>query len=243
MILVARSCFFIFSLEIIMSGLYELTAEIRQKSGRGASRRLRNDNRIPAIIYGAEKEPMGISLNHFHITKALENEGFYSHVLTLDVNGQKQQAVLKDIHRHPFKPKILHMDFLRINPKEKIIMHIPLHFIGEDKAPGIKQGGIFSHSMSSVEIRCLPSDLPEFIEVNVSQLEVDQAIHLSELKLPKGVELMVFAHGDIESHDTGIVKLHIPRVAEETPAQATTVAVPASTSATEKEKAKPEGKK
>ena len=224
---------------------YEVTADARSGVGRGASRRLRYDNQVPAILYGAEKAPEMMSLNHHHVLKMLENEGFYSHILTIHLEGKKQQAVLKDVQRHPFKPRILHMDFLRINPKEKITMQVPLHFKGEELSEGIKQGAVFAHMTSSVEVRCLPSNLPEFIEVDVSKLEVDQTIHLSELKLPKDVELMAFAHGHAEAHDTGVVKLHIPRVVEEEPAvEAAAEATPAAADVpATKEKASDDAKK
>jgi large subunit ribosomal protein L25 len=234
---------------------YELKAEVRQDAGRGASRRLRRESKIPAILYGAEKAPENLVLSHFEVSKALQNEGFYSHILTLHVGGEKQQAVLKDIQRHPFKPKILHMDFLRINPKEKIIMHVPLHFIGEDKAPGLKEGGVFTHMVNNLEVRCLPAALPEYIEVDVSDFVLDQIIHLSELKLPKGVELMAFAHGHAEAHDTGVVKLQVPKIIEEevpveeeaavSPAEvpATQQSAPAAPATAPAEKGKPEGKK
>jgi large subunit ribosomal protein L25 len=153
-----------------------------------------------------------LSFNHYHVLKALENEGFYSHILTLHINNEKQQAVLKDVQRHPFKPRILHLDFLRINPKEKIVMNVPLHFTGEDKSAALKEGGVFMHLTSSVEVRCLPSALPEYIE----------------LKLPEGVELTAFAHGHAEAHDTGVVKMHIPRAVEEEPAAVPAGEVPAS---------------
>ncbi len=182
-----------------------------------------------------------LSLNHYHVLKMLENEGFYSHILTINLNGTKQQAVLKDLQRHPFKPRILHMDFLRINPKEKITMQVPLHFKGEELSAGVKQGAIFTHMTTSVEVRCLPSNLPEFIEVDVSKLEMDQTLHLSELKLPKDTELMAFAHGNAEAHDTGVVKLHLPRVAEEEPA-VEAGASPAAEVPESKEKAKDDSK-
>jgi large subunit ribosomal protein L25 len=196
-----------------MANLYELNAELRETAGRGASRLLRRENRIPAIVYGAEKPAQNISLNHFEMSKALENDGIYSHILTVNINGEKQQAVLKAIQRHPYKPKIEHIDFLRINPKEKIVMHVPIHFKGELDAPGIKEGGVFMHLMNSIEIRCLPSNLPESVEIDVSGFNIDESISLSDLKLPKDVELMAFAHGgDKEEHDALVVKLHIPRV-------------------------------
>jgi large subunit ribosomal protein L25 len=185
-----------------MANLYELNAEVREEAGRGASRLLRRENRIPAIVYGAEKPAQNISLNHFEMSKALENDGIYSHILTLNIKGEKQQAVLKAIQRHPYKPKIEHIDFLRINPKEKIIMHVPVHFKGEVDAPGVKEGGVFMHLMNSIEVRCLPSNLPESVEIDVSGFNIDDTISLSELKLPKDVELMAFAHGgDKEEHD------------------------------------------
>jgi len=217
-----------------MLNRYELIAEIRENIGSGASRRLRLDNKIPAIIYGGgtDKKPQKLVLNHHHISKALENEAFYSHILTLNIGGEKQQAVLKDIQRHPCQPKILHMDFLRINANEKIVMNVPLHYVGESRdVPGIKQGGVMTHILSSIEIRCLPKDLPEFIEVDVSQMILDQIIHLSELKLPPNVELMAFAHGgERAAHDTGVVKIQLPRIMEEAaPVEAeAAAAVPAS---------------
>ena len=189
-----------------MTNVFEIHAELRDDTGTSASRRLRRDNKIPAIMYGAEKPPVALTLNHFHISKALENEAFYSHILTLHINGEKQQAVLKDMQRHPYKPKIMHIDFLRINPNEKIVMQIPLHFIGAETAPGVKQGGVVMHLFSNVEIRCLPAHLPEFISVDISQLALDETIHLSQLSLPQGVELMAFAHGGkAEDHDAGVV--------------------------------------
>jgi len=203
---------------------FELNAEIRETAGRGASRRLRRENRIPAIMYGAEKPAQNLSLNHFEVLKMLENEAVYSHILTLNIGSDKQQIVLKAIQRHPYKPKIEHMDLLRINPKEKIIMNIPIHFKGEADAPGVKDGGVFMHLMSVVEVRCLPSNLPEFFEVDVSGFNIDDTMMLSELKVPNDVEIMLFAHGGEKAdHDTAIVKLHIPKVEveeESTPAVA-----------------------
>ena len=192
---------------------FELNAEVRETAGRGASRRLRRENRIPAIMYGAEKPAQNISLNHFEVSKMLENEAVYSHILTLNVGSDKQQIVLKAIQRHPYKPKIEHMDLLRINPKEKITMNIPIHFKGELDAPGVKDGGVFMHLMSVVEVRCLPSNLPEFFEVDVSGFNIDDTMMLSELKVPNDVEIMLFAHGgEKEDHDTAVVKLHIPKI-------------------------------
>lgn len=209
-----------------MSAEYELHAEVRENFGTGHNRRLRRiDDKIPAVIYGAGASPEHISLNHNKVIKALENEAFYSHILTLDVNGKKQKAVLKAMQRHPFKPKVTHMDFLRISDKEKITMHVPLHFKGEDIAPGVKtHNGIVSHLISSVDISCLPANLPAFIEVDISNLDLEQTVHLSDLKLPKGVELVELSHG----HDKPVASIHLPRAAIEVeePVVAAPVEVP-----------------
>lgn len=193
---------------------FELEADIRPTVGRGASRRLRYDDKVPAVVYGGDTEAASLILEHNKVIHALAHEAFYSHILTLKTNGKAEQVILKAVQRHPSKPRILHMDFLRIRANEKLHMHIPLHFIGEDKAPGIKQGGAFSHAMNDVEISCLPANLPEFIEVDVSEMALDEAIHLSQLKLPEGVELVAFKHG-AEGHDQTVISIHIPRVIEE----------------------------
>lgn len=198
-----------------MSEIYELTAEARSHSGKGSSRRLRRlENKVPAIIYGGDKNPAMIVLDHNSLTKALENEGFYSHILTLEVAGKKEKVVLKDLHRHPSRPKILHADFLRVNPNTKITMQVPLHFKGGDDAPGVdKEGGVISHLMNEIEIRCLPGDLPEFIEVDLSKLSLGDAVHLSDLKLPKGIEITALLHGS--EADQAVANIHKPTIIEE----------------------------
>lgn len=202
-----------------MSNLFELAAVVRQDKGKGASRRLRRlDQLVPGIIYGGEKEPVLLSLKENEVRKALQNEAFYSHILTINVDGKKEKAILKDLQRHPAKPMIYHMDFLRVSGKEAITMHVPLHFTGEENAPGVKDGGIVSHLKTDLEIKCLPKDLPEFIEVDVSNLALDQSLHLTDIKLAKGLE---HAHGPIDAdHDLPVVSIHVPKAApvEEAPA-------------------------
>lgn len=197
-----------------MTVSFELTAELRADKGKGASRRLRRcENKIPGIIYGGGEDPSTLMFDHNQVIHALQNEAFYSHILTINIAGKKQKAVLKDLQRHPYKPKIIHVDLLRITGKEKITMQVPLHFLNADQAPGVKvDGGIISHLLTSVEIRCLPSDLPEYIEVDLSTLALDQSIHLSDLKVAKGVELVALAHGD----DQAVAAVHVPRAAVET---------------------------
>ncbi|MBS0359298.1 MAG: 50S ribosomal protein L25/general stress protein Ctc [Proteobacteria bacterium] len=227
-----------------MSKHFELTAEVRHQVGKGASRRLRREsNKVPGIIYGAGKEPTLLSFEHHKVLKVIESEAFFSSILTIDVDGTKEQAVLKDMQRHPFKPRVLHLDFLRINSSEKLTMHIPLHFIGEDIAPGVKKdGGIVNHIMTDLEIKCLPADLPEYISVDISGLELDGTIHLSQVKLPKGVELAT----PIEDpeHDVGVVSIHMPRaVEEEIPTTAPVASeVPATQQSAPVEEAAPAGK-
>lgn len=193
---------------------FELDAEVREDIGKGASRRLRHANKVPAVVYGANEAPISLTLSHDKVAVALAHEAFYSHILTLKMGKTMEKVILKGLQRHPSKARIQHIDFLRIKADQKLKMHIPLHFIGEDSAPGIKAGGIAAHLMSDVEVNCLPADLPEYIEVDVSKLELDQSIHLSDLKLAKGIELVAFAHG-VEDHDQAIISIHLPRIEEE----------------------------
>jgi large subunit ribosomal protein L25 len=199
-----------------MATKIELFAETRNESGKRASRRLRHTNKVLATVYGAGKEPANVSMEHHKVSKALENEAFYSSILTLTIGGQPEKVVIKAIQRHPSKPKVLHMDFYRINPKEKLNMQVPLHFLGETASPGVKAGGVISHLMTDVEIRCLPDNLPEFIEVDLSGLELDKKVHLSDLKLATTLELVAFLHGgNIEENDQVIAHAHMPHIHEE----------------------------
>ncbi len=195
-----------------MSVSFELIADVRSDLGKGASRRLRHANQVPAVLYGAHKEPAYLLLNHDEVLKRLQHESFYSHILTLKVNGQTERAVLKDLQRHPSQPRVIHMDFQRISETEKLRMHVPLHFTNANTAPGVKQsGGIVSHLLIDVEIVCLPKDLPEFIEVDLANLELGHAVHLSDLKLPEGVQLTALMHDD----DQPVASIHLPRAAIE----------------------------
>jgi len=196
-----------------MAGLFELTAELRTNLGKGENRRLRRLSfKLPAVIYGAGKAPESITLTQHQFGNALKNEAFYSHILTLNVAGKSEKVVLKALQRHPSKPFLLHADFLRVSATEKLTMHVPLHFINEDTAPGVKQeGGVISHLLNDVEVRCLPADLPEFIEVDFAEMKLGDSIHLSNLKVPKGVEIVALAHED----DRMVANLHMPHVIEE----------------------------
>ncbi len=188
---------------------FVINAEARSDLGKGASRRLRRVNMVPGIIYGGGKDPQPLSINHDDLIKSLENEAFYSHVLTINIGKEKAKAVLKDLQRHPHKPKIHHVDLLRVSESEKLHMHVPLHFIGDEEAPGVKAGGLFTHQLVEVEVACLPKNLPEFIEVDVSGLGLEDIVHLRDLKLPKGVELVALSHGP--EHDLPVASIHRQR--------------------------------
>jgi len=189
-----------------MSTNFVVEASSRSDVGKGASRRLRHANLIPAVMYGGEQDPVSLTINHDDINKALDNEAFYSSILTVNIDGKPNKAVLKDVQRHAYKPKVLHVDLQRVSEKEKIHMHVPLHFVGEDKAPGLKEGGQISHNMPDLEIICMAKDLPEYIEVDVSAMGLEDTIHISDLKLPAGVESVQLSHG--EDHDLPVVSLH-----------------------------------
>jgi len=197
-----------------MSINFVLEAEPRTDLGKGASRRLRRTGMVPAVIYGAGKDPVSLSVKHNELQHSLENEAFYSHILTIKLGGKEEQAILKDLQRHPSKPVIMHMDLQRVSANEKLRIHAPLHFLNEETAPGVKAGGMVSHSQTEIEITCLPKDLPEYIEVDLGALELDASIHLSEITLPAGVEAVELTHG--EGHDPAIVSIHMARGAKET---------------------------
>jgi len=197
-----------------MSIDFSIDAEVRTDEGKGASRRLRHAGRVPAILYGGEKQPQSISLQHNKIFNSLQEEAIYSHILTLNVAGEEQKVILRDVQRHPAKPVILHVDFQRVDDKHTINMHVPLHFIGDDICPGVKlEGGQVSHLMIEVEITCYPKDIPEFIEVDMSAMKIGDSVHLSELKMPEGVTLTALTHG--EDHDQQVANCHATKVAVE----------------------------
>jgi len=189
--------------------IFELEAESRSDQGKGASRRLRREGMVPAIIYGGSKKPQSIKLVHSEILKRLDHEAFYSHILTVKVDGKASKTILRDMQRHPAKPVIMHMDFMRINEKKPIRVHVPLHFIGADVAPGVKEGGLVSHDLVEVALEVLPKHLPEYIEVDISAMGIGDILHLTDLKLPETGSLVELARG--EGHDLPIVSIHVRR--------------------------------
>ena len=210
----------------------ELNAELRADQGKGASRRLRHTDKLPAIVYGAGKDAVNLMLTQREVRAVMKNQVFYSSIVQLKFDGKNEQVILRDIQHHPYKLDILHMDFQRVDANKKLHMHVPLHFINEEKSPGVKlEGGIVSHVVIEVEVECLPKDIPEYIEVDVSALHLNHAIHLSEIKLPAGVEIRALKHG--VDHDSAVVSIHAPKqIVEEVPvvavaAEAAPAAAPA----------------
>jgi len=186
--------------------IFTLDATVRTDLGKGASRRLRHAGKVPAIIYGAGKEPVSLSLDHNKVNQAQDFEAFYSHVLTISIDGKKEEALVKDMQRHPFKPKVTHIDFIRIVAGELLTTNVPIHFMNEDKADSIKlEGGHAEHHMNEIEITCLPKDLPEFIEIDVANVKLDETLHLSDVTFPKGVESVELTRG--EEHDLAVVSI------------------------------------
>ncbi|MDZ7925316.1 MAG: 50S ribosomal protein L25/general stress protein Ctc [Marinagarivorans sp.] len=197
---------------------FKLTASARKDEGKGASRRLRREqNMVPAIVYGGDKAPQSVLVEHKELVKHLESEAFYSHVITLTVDNVAETVILKDLQRHPSKPVVLHADFLRVSESSKITVSVPLHFTNEAASKGVKTGGgIVNHTMTQLEVSCLPSNLPEFIEVDLIDLEIGQILHISDIKLPSGVTSVALSHG--EDHNSPVVSIYKPKgVAEETP--------------------------
>ena len=193
----------------------ELNAVSRDDKGKGASRRLRHAGKLPAIIYGAGKDPVSVTLEQKDVQYVLPQETFYSQVMSLNVDGKKEDVLLRDLQHHPYKLDILHMDFVRVDAKVSVHVHVPLHFIGEETAPGVKtEGGAVNHVVMEVEVECLPKSIPSFIEVDLSEMHLNDVVHLSDLKLPKGVEILALKHG--EDHDTAVAGIHIRKAAAST---------------------------
>ena len=197
-----------------MAEQLQLSAELRTDLGKGASRRLRRlADKIPAVIYGAGKDAVSLQIAHKDIYKALENEAFYSSILTITIDGSPENALLKALQRHPAKDRLMHADFLRVRMDEAITALVPIHFVNEEQCVGVKLGGgAISHHITSVEVACLPGNLPSFIEVDLENIEVGESIHYSGLKLPEGVTIPVLSLG--EEHDQAIVSVHASRADE-----------------------------
>ncbi len=194
---------------------FELIGELRDDKGKGASRRLRRAGKVPAILYGGRDEARSLSFDHNQFLHNLTNESFYSTILTIRVGKIEQQAILKDLQRHPAKNKLIHADFQRVLADEKITISVPLHFLGEDVAPGVKEGGILSKMQTEIEISCLPGVLPEYLEVDTAELELDHMLYLSDIVVPEGIEIVALAH----DNNQPVVAIHRPMKEEEEPVE------------------------
>lgn len=224
-----------------MSIDFSLNAKVRDDQGKGASRRLRrNANMVPAIVYGAQKAPQNIAVPHKDLVKALESEAFYTHIIKLNIDGKVEDVLLKDLQRHPAKPVLTHADFLRVDKTKKVTLRIPLHFINEAVCVGVKSGGgVINHNQTDLEIRCLPTEIPDFIEVDMADVQLGGIVHISSLKLPKGIESVQLAHG--VDHDLAVASVNLPKAekAEAAPAAeaaAATTTAAAAPAAAKKEK-------
>ena len=191
--------------------MFKVTATSRSDAGKGASRRLRRQGDVPGIVYGGDQPPQAISISNNEMMKHLEHQAFYSHVLELDVDGVAQSVILKALQRHVYRAGVLlHVDFQRVVADQALHVHVPLHFVGDERSVGAKRGGVISHLLNEVEVICLPKDLPEFIEVDVSGLDIGESLHLSDLTLPEAVRLASRSHG--ESGDLAVVTVVPPKV-------------------------------
>jgi large subunit ribosomal protein L25 len=195
-----------------MVGGFELNAELRTTTGKSEARRARRQGKVLAVLYGGGQDPICLNLEHHKVLKALENEAVYSHILTLKYDGKAEKAILKAIQRHPARPIVMHMDFQRVNESDKLRVHVPLHFINQETSIGVKKGGVVTHAMVEVEIDCLPQHLPEFIEVDLANVDIGGAVHLSDIKLPAGVAIHALLQGT--DHDLPVASIHGSRTAE-----------------------------
>lgn len=197
-----------------MSTDFILQAKGREDTGKGASRRLRRlAGEVPAIVYGGKKDPTKIALTHKDVAKALENEAFFSSIISLDIEGASEDVIIKDIQRHPAKKIVLHMDFFRVSKTTVLQTKVPLHFINEDTCPGVKLGGgIVAHTMTDIEIQCLPKNLPEFIEVDMAEVDLGDIVHISDIVLPEGVESVALNLG--ADHDLSVATINKPKAVE-----------------------------
>ncbi len=188
-----------------MADVFEFIAESRTGTKNGAAKVLRREDKIPAILYGGSKEPVKLTLDHNDVIKHLAHEAVYSHILEVKIDGKAEKVILKDIQRHPAKARVLHMDFLRVSAKEKIRVNVPLHFLNEETSVGGKKGGVVTHNMVDLEVSCLPSALPEYIEIDLINVDIGEPVHLTDIKLPKGVEIVaLLQEGD---HDLPVVSI------------------------------------
>ncbi len=201
-----------------MANLFKLIAESRDDIGKGASRRLRRENKIPAVIYGGETEPQSVTVAHNEILKCLNDEAFFSQIIDIEINGEVQETILRDLQRHPYKPTILHADFQRVVRGQELTVTVPLHYQHVEESKGVKAGGILSQNVIDVEVICRPSLIPEALTVDVIDLDMNESLNLTDIVMPEGVRLVALEGGVDEESNAVIVSIHPPKaekVAEE----------------------------
>jgi large subunit ribosomal protein L25 len=218
-----------------MAEKFDLIADFREDKGKGASRRLRHEGRVPAILYGGGRESRALTFDHNKLLQQMQSESFYSSVLSIRVGEQTQAAIVKDVQRHPARNAIVHIDLQRIVEDQEIRMNVPIHFLNEAIAVGVKiGGGSVSHLRTDVEVVCLPKYLPEYFEVDIATLDVDEMLRLSDIKLPEGVEIPELAQGP--EHDHAIVAIHVIKAtASEDEVEVEAAEVPAATDSKDKD--------
>ena len=196
-----------------MSEQFELIARLRARSGTNLVRRLRREGDVPAVLYGGDKENLSIAINHDVLFHSLEKEEFHSAIIVINTDGNREEAILRDVQRHPHKTSILHADFQRVDANRVLTMTMPIHFVGEEECEGVKiDGGMISHLINDIEISCLPKDLPEQIELDVSDMRLNDSLHLSDISLPEGVSITALMHDEEQEHDLAVVSVLPPRV-------------------------------
>lgn len=198
-----------------MSGSFEFVAESRGRSGTGVARAVRREGKVPAIIYGGGADPEMLALDHNELFTKLGHEAVYSHVLDIKVAGKTEKAILKEIQRHPSRLQILHVDFLRVSATDKVRVHVPLHFTNEEISVGVKKGGVVMHNLVDIEVSCLSSHLPEYIEVDLKDLDIGETVHLTDVAMPAGVDIVALTHGS--DHDLPVVSIFASKVDKEQP--------------------------
>ena len=195
-----------------MADQFELTARLRARSGTNLVRRLRREGDVPAVLYGGGKPNLSIAVNHDVLYHSLEKEEFHSAVIIINTDGKKEQAILRDVQRHPHKIDVLHADFQRVDENKVLTMSLPIHFIGEEECAGVKTGGVISHLMNDVEVSCLPKDLPASIELDLTHLGLNESLRLSDIPLPEGVHITALMHDEGHEHDHAVVSVTARRV-------------------------------
>ena len=218
-----------------MATIHEIPAQLRKDEGKGASRRLRHADVVPAVLYGGQEKPQSIQFVHKDVYMASQHEWFYSSIIDLKLEGKNQKVLLRDMQRHPYKQRLLHLDFQRVDENTALKIRVPLHFLNQEKSPAGKTSGVvIMHELNDVEVSCLPGDLPEYIEVDLSQIKEGDVLHLSDLKLPKGVEIPELKLG--KEHDVAVVLARQLKEEAEPAAEAAPTEVPAAKQTTPEKK-------